>query len=130
MRRRLRNLTKDSGGQLTIDGDVDDVSSSKSASDHARGRNSGRVMAVNVNGQIRVGFTDGADKQLGSLGLEDSSHVLDTQDVNAALDELIDEVKVVLERVLGPSRVRDVTATEKRSQRPCPGQCPKKATYE
>lgn len=39
--------------------------------------------------------------QFGSLGLEETSHVLDTEDVDTLLHELVNEVEVVLESVLG-----------------------------
>ena len=48
--------------------------------------------------------------QPGSLGLEESSHVLDTEDVDALMYELVDEVKVVLERVLRLLGAGDIAA--------------------
>ena len=45
-----------------------------------------------------------------SLGLQQTSHVLDAEHVDALSDELIDEVEVVVEGVLGLLGVRDITA--------------------
>ena len=50
------------------------------------------------------------DSHLGSLGLEQTSHVLETEDVDTLLDELLDEVEVVLESVLGLVGARDIAA--------------------
>jgi hypothetical protein len=44
-----------------------------------------------------------------SSGLEQTGHVLDTEDVNALLDELVGEVEVILERVLGLLGVGEIT---------------------
>ena len=86
-------------------------------------------MGVNVDGKIGVGLADGsneaahsADKRhcsvdgkirtdlhSSSFGLQKTSHILDTQDVNALIDELLDEVEVILERVLGLLGASDVT---------------------
>lgn len=45
-----------------------------------------------------------------SLRLEQTSHVLDAQDVDTLGDELINKVEVVLERILCALRIGDVTA--------------------
>ena len=85
-------------------------------------------MRVDVNGEVGVLGTDGTDEaerngvskirntidnrnsHLSSLGLEQTSHVLETKNVDTLLDELLDEVEVVLESVLGLVGARDITA--------------------
>ena len=47
---------------------------------------------------------------LGSLGLQKTGHILDTEDMDTFLDELVDEVKVVLKGIFGLLGVGDVTA--------------------
>lgn len=47
--------------------------------------------------------------QCGSLGLEETSHVLDTENVDTLLHELVNEVEVVLQGVLGLLGAGDIT---------------------
>lgn len=44
------------------------------------------------------------------MGLQETSHVLDTEDVDAFSDELVDEAQVVVESVLGLLGIRNVSA--------------------
>lgn len=44
------------------------------------------------------------------MGLQQTSHVLDTEDVDALSDELVDEAQVVVQSVLGLLGIRDVSA--------------------
>ena len=85
-------------------------------------------MRVNVDGEVGVLGTDGTDEaeinrvskirnlmnnrnsHLSSLGLEQTSHILEAKNVDTLLDELLDEVEVVLESVLGLVGARDITA--------------------
>jgi hypothetical protein len=93
---------------LTVDGDVDDVSPSGGGGQHARSSNTSGVVGVDVDRQVRVLLADGSDENGRSLGLEETSHVLDAEHVDALVHELVDELQVVLEGVLGLVRVRDV----------------------
>lgn len=45
--------------------------------------------------------TNGTHSQFSSLWLQETSHVLHTEDVDAFVDELVDEVKIVLESIFG-----------------------------
>ena len=49
------------------------------------------------------------------MGLEKTRHILDAEDVDALSNELIDEVKIVLQRVLRLLRVGDIAAVADRS---------------
>ena len=49
------------------------------------------------------------------LGLEKACHILDAEDVDSLSDELIDEIEVVFQRVLGLRRVSHIAAVADRS---------------
>lgn len=92
-----------------IDGNVDDISTGSSTSNHARGSDTSSVMRVDVDRELGMGLSDSTDKQSSSLGLEETGHVLDTEDVDAFLDERVGEVEVVLKSVLSLLGVGNVT---------------------
>lgn len=83
-----------------VGGSIDSVSTSLGASNHGGHTSTGRVVGVDVDGKIGILLADGADQESGSVGLENTSHILDTQDVNVEVDELLNKVEVVLEVVL------------------------------
>lgn len=83
-----------------VGGSIDSVSTGLGASDHGSDTSTGRIVGVDVDGKVRVLFTDGTDEKGGGVGLEDTGHILDTQDVDVESDEPVDKVKVVLEVVL------------------------------
>jgi hypothetical protein len=66
-------------------------------------------VTVDVNRDVWVGLAERSNQQCGSLGLEQSSHVLDSEDVDTAVDELLGKVEIVLESVLGLLRVGDIS---------------------
>lgn len=92
-----------------VDGNVDNVGSGGGAGNHARGGDTGRVVRVDVNRQVGVVLSDGRNERRRGSRLEETGHVLDGEDVDALLDELVDEVEVVLERVFGLLGVGQVT---------------------
>jgi hypothetical protein len=94
--------------KLTVDGDVHDVGTSSSGGEHARSSNTGGVVGVDVDRQVRVLLADSSDENGRSLRLEKTGHVLDAEHVDALVHELVDKLQVVLEGVLGLVRVRDV----------------------
>ncbi len=53
--------------------------------------------------------TDG-HSHLGSLGLQQTGHVFDTQNVDSFLDQLIDEVEVVFQGILGLCGTGNISA--------------------
>jgi len=53
-----------------------------------------------MDGKIRVLLSNGSNQKCRGVGLEHTSHVLDTQDIDVKSDKLVDEVKVVLQVVL------------------------------
>jgi hypothetical protein len=55
---------------------------------------------MDMNGKIGVLLSNGSNQKCRRAGLENTSHVLDTQDINVKSDKLVDEVKVVLQVVL------------------------------
>jgi hypothetical protein len=57
-------------------------------------------MGMDVNGKIGVFLSNRTDQQCRGMGLQYTSHVLDTQDINVKSDKLVNETKVVLEVVL------------------------------
>jgi hypothetical protein len=57
-------------------------------------------VGVDVDGKVRVLLADRADEKSGGVGLENTSHVLDTQNVNVESHELVNEFQVVGEVVL------------------------------
>ena len=94
---------------LTIYGDIDDICTRQSTGNHTGSCDTGRVMRVDVDWEIGVSLPNCADEHLGSLGLEQTGHILDTEDMDTLFDELVDEVEVVLQGVLCPLWVCDVT---------------------
>lgn len=63
-----------------------------------------------MNGEVGVGLADGANQYSSSVRLEQTGHILDTEDVDALLDELGNEVQVVLEGVFGLLGAGDIPA--------------------
>lgn len=55
---------------------------------------------MDVDGDVGVLLADGTDKHACGFGLEDPSHILDTDDVSIHLDDAVDEFHVVVEVVL------------------------------
>lgn len=92
-----------------IDGNVNDISTGSSASNHARGSDTSSVVRVDVDRKLGMSLSDSTDKQSSSLGFEETGHVLDTEDVDAFLDERVGEVEVVLKSVLSLLGVGNVT---------------------
>ncbi|KAI6766708.1 hypothetical protein HG531_011930 [Fusarium graminearum] len=72
-----------SHSRQTVGGGINSISASLCAGNHRGNTSTGRVMGMNVDGEIRY-----------------TSHVLDTQDINVKSDKLVDESKVVLEVIL------------------------------
>lgn len=93
----------------TVSGGVNGIGTSLGAGNHGGNTGTGRVVRVDVDGKIGVSLTDGANEESGSMGLENTSHVLDSKNVDIKLNQLVDEVEVVLKVVL-LVRVEHVTA--------------------
>lgn len=83
-----------------VSGSIDSISTSLGASNHGGHTGTGRVVGVDVDGKIGVLLADRADQEGSGVGLENTSHILDTQDVDVELDELLNKIEVVLEVVL------------------------------
>ena len=64
-------------------------------------------MRVQVDGQADLVFERG-DQLFGRVGLEKAGHILDAQDMRAALFDLLGEVHIVVQRILVPPGVEDV----------------------
>ncbi|CRK33375.1 hypothetical protein BN1723_014728, partial [Verticillium longisporum] len=84
----------------TVGGGINSIGTSLGASDHRGDTGTGRVVGVDVDGKVRVFLTDGTDKQSSRMGLENSSHILDAEDMNVKGNELVNKIKVVLQVVL------------------------------
>lgn len=117
---------------LTVDGNVHHIGTSHSTSDHAGSGNTGSVVGVNMDWKVRVLLSDGSNEpeirmsrctklserellQGSSLWLQETRHVLDAKNVNALGDELLDEIQVVLESVLGLLRTGNVSTVANNS---------------
>jgi GTPase len=57
-----------------VDGGINSVRTSLSASNHGCNTGSSRVVSMYVDGQVGVLLADGADQETGSTGLEYTSH--------------------------------------------------------
>lgn len=95
---------------LTVDRNINDISTRSGGGDHAGSGNTGSVVRVDVDREVGVLLADRTNEHRRGLGLEKTGHVLDAQNVDALVDELIDEVEVVLEGVLCLLRVGNITA--------------------
>lgn len=93
---RLRGQT----GKV-VNGHVDDIGTGLSGGQHGCGSDTRSVVRVNMDGKVWVGFSDGADEQACGLGLEETSHVFDTENVDSLVDQLLSQVEVVVEGVFG-----------------------------
>jgi hypothetical protein len=51
---------------------------------------------MDVDREIRVFLADGSHQQCSGVWFENTSHILDTQDVDIQLDQLVHEIQVVL----------------------------------
>jgi hypothetical protein len=83
-----------------VGGGIDGIGTSLGASDHGSNTGTGRVVGVDVDGEVGVSLADRTDQESGGVGLQNTSHVLNTQDVDVELDKLVDKVQVVLQVVL------------------------------
>lgn len=117
-------------GRLTIYRNVDDIRTSRGACNHTCSSNTRGVMRVHMNGKVGIPFPDCPNKavkithcvssvtpderkiisQLRSRGFQQTSHILDTEDMNAFFHKLIHEVEVILQSVLGLFGACDITA--------------------
>lgn len=79
---------------------IDSISASSSAGSHGGNTSTSRVVGVDVDRKVGVLLADAANEEGSSLGLENTSHILDTKDVDAELNNLVDEREVVLQVVL------------------------------
>lgn len=52
----------ETGLELTIDGDIDDISTSLSTGEHTANGDTGSVVRVDVDGEVRVGLSDSANE--------------------------------------------------------------------
>lgn len=57
-------------------------------------------MSVDVDRKVRVPLSDRSNQKGGGVRLEDTSHILDTQNIDVKLDQLVNQVNVVFEVVL------------------------------
>lgn len=92
-----------------IGGTVNSICSSVSTLKHGGDSSTGSVVGVDVNGEVRELLADGTNKDLSSLGLEETSHILNGKNVDALIHKLADKVQVVLKVVLAASGVRDIS---------------------
>lgn len=91
-----------------VDSNINSVGAGRSSDGHrSRGDASG-IVRVDVDRQVGVLLVDSADEGAGSLGLEQTGHVLDAENVDAFAAELADEVEEVLEGVLGLLLARNI----------------------
>ena len=101
---RLRSATTHA-----VDSAIHDICAGSGTCQHRSHSHTGGVMGVDVNGEIGVSLSDGSHQHGSSLGLQQTGHVLDGQDVDSLSDELVDKVEVVLQRVFGLLGVGDIT---------------------
>jgi hypothetical protein len=68
-------------------------------------------VGVDVDRKVGILLADGANKKSSSLRLEDTSHILDTQDMSSQRHDLVDQAKVVLKVVflVGVEHISRVT---------------------
>lgn len=92
-----------------VSGSVDGIGASFGASSHGGDAGTGRVVGVDVDGQVGMALANGTDKNGGGPRLQHTSHILDTENVRANLDDLVNEAEVVVEVVL-LAGVQHVTA--------------------
>lgn len=83
-----------------VSGGIDGIGTSLGTGNHGGDTSTGRVVSVDVDGEIGVLLADGTDEEGSGVGLEDTGHILDTEDVDVKLDKLVNKVEVVLEVVL------------------------------
>ena len=83
-----------------VNSSIDSVGASLSTGNHGGHTSTSGVVGVDVDGEIRVLLTDGTNEEAGSARLQNTSHILYTQHVNAHVDQLLNNVEVVLEVVL------------------------------
>lgn len=83
-----------------VGGSVNGISTSGSASSHGSNTSTSRVVGMNVDWQVWVLLADSANQESGSSWLEDTGHILDTENVNAQSNNLIGKIQVVLKVVL------------------------------
>jgi hypothetical protein len=90
---------------------VNGISTSVGTSSHGSNSSTGGVVSVNVDGEVGVLGADSANEYSSGLGAEDTSHVLDSENVSSHLNDLVGKVEVVLEVVLllGVQHVTRVT---------------------
>ena len=93
--RRLRRHARQAVG-----GRVDGVGARLGAGHVGGDAGAGRVVAVHVDGQVRVLLADAADELRRRVGLEHAGHVLDAEHVDAEAHDLVHQLEVVLEVVL------------------------------
>lgn len=101
--KRCKNSTNAWLGSHTrqaVSGSVNNISASISTGNHGSNTSTSRVVGVYVNRKIWVLLTNSTNEQGSSSWLENTSHVLDTKDVDIKCDELLDQGKVVLQVVL------------------------------
>ena len=65
---------------------------------------------MDVNGNVRMLLTNSINKNSGSPGLQQTSHVLDAENMSSRPDEFISQLEIVSQGVLGLARVRDVSS--------------------
>mmetsp|Transcript_10221 Transcript_10221/g.30179 ORF Transcript_10221/g.30179 Transcript_10221/m.30179 type:complete len:842 (-) Transcript_10221:1449-3974(-) len=91
-----------------VDGAVHHVRARLRRGEHGGDARARRVVRVHVDGQVRELCADGADEHRRRLGLEQASHVLDGEHVDAQGVELAHVVHVVVQGVLALGRVAEV----------------------
>ena len=95
----------------TINGNINDIGAGFGTGKHTTHGDTGGIVRVNVDGQVRVSLSDSPDQPIISNGmqclsigdvhscslwLEETSHVLDTKHMDTFTNKLISEIKVVL----------------------------------
>lgn len=83
-----------------VSGSINGISTSHGASNHGSDTSTRRVVGVDVDGEVGVLLADAADKEGGSVGLENTSHILDTKDINVESDKVVNELEIVFKVIL------------------------------
>ncbi len=89
-----------SHARQAVSGSINSIGTSLGGSNHGGDTSTGGVVGVHVDRQVGVSLANGADEEGSSVGLENTSHILDTKNMNVEVHELVDKFEVVLEVVL------------------------------
>lgn len=86
-------------GQAVCSG-IDNVGTGFSAGNHRGDTGAGRVVSMDMNGEIWILLANGTNEECSGSWFQDASHVLDAENMDVELDEFLNKIKVVFQVVL------------------------------